>query len=197
VTATPSRTPTGTLVTGASGVVFSPTPGQDVNGGCNFTLTSSFTATCRVNNTDGPAVLTIPLQGGGQVQLTCAPSRGAITATCTGSFAGAPLIGGQATVTVNGVLVAGGTIVAGAVVFPTPIAGVPPLPPPFPAPLLPPLPPLPPPPPLLAPPPALVPPPLAAPEAPGVPVIPEAESLVLLAAGLGLLLVATWCRRRP
>jgi hypothetical protein len=180
-------------VTGASGVVFSPTPGQDVNGGCNFTLTGSFTATCRVNNADGPAVITIPLQGGGQVQLTCVPTPGAVTATCTGSFAGAPLIGGQATVTVNGGLVARGTIVAGAVVFPTPIAVVTPPPPPlFPAPLLPPLPP-PPPPPLLAPPPALLPPappPLAAADTPGVPVIPEAESLVLLVlslAALGLL----------
>src|SRR5262245_62218627 len=64
-------------------------------------------------------------------------------------------------------------------------------------PLLPPLlpPPPPPPPPLV--PLAGLPPPAAAPVAPEVPIIPEAQSGVLLALGVGLLGLRTLWRRRP
>jgi LPXTG-motif cell wall-anchored protein len=185
------------------GVVFNPAPGQSVNGSCNLTASGSFTATCQLNNLTGPAVITIPVQGGGSVQLTCSPVVGGATATCSGSFPGTPLVGGEATVTVNGVLVARGIVVAGAVVFPTPVATVVTavVPPSFAPPLLPPVPPPLPPPlpqavPLLAPPPVA--PGLArgAPPAPEVPVIPEAGSLALVGLGLAGLAGLLAVRRR-
>jgi hypothetical protein len=177
-------------------VVFNPVLGSIVNGACRFTNTGSFTASCQVNNVEGPVVITIPLAGGGQVDLLCTPPVGSTTATCNGSFDGTPRIGAQATIALDGLVLATGVVVAGAVVFPTPIAAVTlVVPPAIPPPLLPPVPPLP----ILPPPPPLLPaPPLALQPAPAseVPVIPEGESLLLLAIGLAAFGATLRLRRR-
>jgi MYXO-CTERM domain-containing protein len=206
-TATPTSTPTPTRtpLPPPAGVVFNPLPGQTTNGACSFTSTGSFRASCQVQNAAGPAVITIPLVGGGQVQLPCGTTGGA--SACNGEFVGAVQVGGQASVLVNGAVVAQGTVGPGAVGFPTPIAAAPPLPPvvpppvavapPLPPPALPPLPLLPP---LL--PPVGAPPVGAAPPSAGgaileVPVIPEGSPGGLVVVGLlGLALLARWRQRR-
>jgi hypothetical protein len=127
----------------------------------------------------------------GEREVACPPVGAAGSVTCTGTVAApglVPRLGGPVELRVTR---PGPTATA---TLPT-----------GPAPLLPPLPPplgLPVPPPPVGPPPAVPPgpPPVFLPPAgpaAEVPVIPEATSLLLLAAGLGLLLVGTWRRWRP
>jgi len=130
-----------------------------------------------------------------------APAAGAggTTFTCTGTIAGNALQGSTAalcftaaTPCLLGTVTGPGLLLAPPLLPPPP----PPLPPPLP-PLPPPLPPLPPPPPAPpvgafgAPVSGALPPPGAA-----VPVIPEAESLLLLGVGLGAAGLLAWARRR-
>jgi len=140
------------------------------------------------------ATITIP--GATGTVTTSAPIAPGAPATVSGSVSGTPTVGGLVTVSLTSPAtgtVAQGPLTCGGVapVPPLPLPPVPPLPPP-------PGPPLPPPPP-----PGLVPPPpLAGPSAvrpPGVPVIPEADSVFLLAGGLalvGLIAAVRTVRRR-
>jgi hypothetical protein len=132
-------------------------------------------------------VLIIPLTDGSVATLGCTPAPGSGSASCGTVLRGVPQLGA---VTVGGQLVAQGVIVPGAAPAATPTAGaalavVPAAPPPLLLPLLPPPAPWPP------------------AERPGgmppvgaeVPVIPEADSLGLLALG-ALALAVGWALRR-
>jgi hypothetical protein len=123
----------------------------------------------------------------GAVTITENVPAGFVLASVTGGT----LSGNSATATVT----AGQTTTVTFINDPSVTVIAPPLLPPPPPPLLPPPPP---PPPLLPPPPP--PPPSAAPALPGVPIIPEADSLALLGGGLlalgGLVALRRWRRQR-
>jgi len=125
----------------------------------------------------------------------CAPVvAGATTVTCVGTTAANALLSSTATVVFAPGVIAVGTVTGpGGAVPPSPLPARALLPPPFvpPPPLV--LPP-PPPPPLVPvlPPPLLAVPPAGTADA-GVPVIPEADTLLLLIASL--LGIAAWSRR--
>jgi hypothetical protein len=136
----------------------------------------------------------------GQEGFACAPVvAGVTTVSCTGATAGNALQGSSVTVVFGPGVTAVGNVTSATGTAPGLLGAPGPVPP-----LLPPLPP----PPLLPPaaPPALLPPPPAAPVAglagapvgayPEVPVIPEADSLALLGAGLASLAALGWLRRR-
>jgi hypothetical protein len=110
--------------------------------------------------------------------------------TTVGVRAGVPIVRFRPPIVVRPLPVIPFPRVAVVVIPPPPLALPPPLPPPPP--------PLPPPPPILpppAPPAALAPPAFPGPSAPSVPIIPEADSLVLLGGGL-LILAAVAAARR-
>jgi len=112
----------------------------------------------------------------------CGPVSAALQVTCSGTTAGDALLG--ATVTVRFPLVGGGTAdVTGVVQGPGPLPLLPPPPPP----ILPPLPPAPPP---------FLSPPLPAAVPSEVPVIPEADSVLLLTVSLGVVALLRGLRRR-
>jgi hypothetical protein len=168
-------------------VTFAPVAGSGVSGACDFTPTSSVRVQCRLQGLTGPAVLIIPLADGTVATLGCTPAPGSGSASCGTVVRGGPLVGGVSAVRVGGQLVAQGVIVPGAAPAATPTAGaalavVPAAPPP-----------------LLPPPVALLPPPSAPaglpPVGAAVPLIPEADSLGLLALG-ALGLAVGWALRR-
>jgi YVTN family beta-propeller protein len=206
--------------TGQAGVLVfrDPTPSQVPQGLSSVTLGSNGTVTFTPSGTGataqgtltgltgpGPFRLVVPTSVGNEVVI-CTVSG--TTATCSGTLIGTPIQGATALlVTSSGVIVARGTIVAGA---PSPAGTTTPTLTPtatphaviHPALLPPPLPPLIPP--LVLPPPPLLPPPPSAPMGaapagaafPEVPVIPEADSVVLLVGGLAAVGVLAGLRAR-
>ncbi|HEY7062683.1 MAG TPA: hypothetical protein VII06_14480 [Chloroflexota bacterium] len=181
-----------------------------VSGSMRWTLTATVPA--------GVAAGTLPFAvfstTTGQEGFACAPvTVGAATVSCTGVTAGNALQGSVVTVVFGAGLTATGTVAptGGALGAAGALPLLPPAPPaPFPAaPLPPPGLPLPPPP--VAPPALMPPPPFATGAAPAmptgaaaaptaryaeVPVVPEADSLLLVAVGLAGLTALGWLRRR-
>jgi len=179
--------------------------GGAVNGSVNInlgggTLSSSFSGF----PDGGVATLNISTTLG--TQTFSSPAVQAGITSITGTIAGTPVTGSLVTLTVGGVVVAQGTLACGLPPMPTLVPTTIPLSSVFPQSNFLPLPPPPvpfgpPPPPLLPPPPSLpLPPPppgaglaAASPLAPApapvpaVPVIPEADSLLLVLGGLGTL----------
>jgi hypothetical protein len=204
-TSTLTRTPVATVIpitctSGVAQAVLTPFGGA-ISGSVNInlgggTLSSSFSGF----PDGGVATLNISTTLG--TQTFSSPAVQAGITVITGTITGTPGTGSLVTLTLGGVVVAQGTLACGLPPTPTVVptsnplssafaqTSFPPLPPP-PVPFGPPLPPLLPPPPSLPPPPpgaGLAAAPAMAPApAPAVPVIPEADSLVLVLGGLGTL----------
>jgi YVTN family beta-propeller protein len=186
----PGPQPLPAPVRATAGAVLQPAGTPAVDGIANFTPSGGQTAVTAALEGLAPgqqATLQVPLMSGPPAPVICPAASVTGQAVCSQLLNGAPLQGAPLAVVVGGQVVAQGAVVAGPQPGPggvAPLLGAPMVPPALPP----------------APPGLLIPPaPGLAPNASapgGVPIVPEADSVVLVALGLAALAApAVWRRR--
>jgi YVTN family beta-propeller protein len=187
----PGPQPLPAPVRAVAGAILQPAGTPVVDGIANFTPSGAQTAvTVALEGlTSGQqATVQVPVASGPPAPVLCPPASASGQAVCSQLLNGSPLQGAPVAVQLNGQVVAQGAVLAGPQPGPGgagPILGAPLAPPP---------------PPPAAPPGLLIPPVLGmGPNASvpgGVPIVPEADSVVLVALGLALIAGAAVWRRK-